>query len=87
MQLMGSTLNRVEMLTPDEKAQLQSAQLKVVEAEKELERVKSTVAGNHKMTQESYMEWSSWYEFNGDFILQHHRSMMQTFVGQMNVVK
>lgn len=75
------SLKRVEQITPEEKVELQKARDAIAKANSEYEAAKAKVAGAHKMTQESYMEWSSWYEFDGDFILQRFSSHQGINVG------
>lgn len=59
-----------EKLTGDEKKELAAAALKVKQANDELAETQAKIAGNHKFGKEGYMEWSRWYEFDGDFIIQ-----------------
>lgn len=63
-------LSAVERLTDSEQKELADARAKVEAAQTELETVQARIAGAHKFGKESYMEWSRWYEFDGDFILQ-----------------
>lgn len=74
----GTTLQRVEALSADEKAELVKAEVAVAKASADLEAVKAKIAVAHKMGRESWMEWSSWYEFDGDFILFRFLSNMGT---------
>lgn len=73
------SLKRVEILTSDEKVELQRAADVVTKAQAELGAAQAKVAAAHKMSRESYMEWSSWYEFDGDFILQRFVSTQSSF--------
>jgi hypothetical protein len=75
------TLKRVEQISADEKAELQKAADAVTKAQADFEAAKSKVATAHKMTRENYMEWSSWYEFDGDFILQRFSFNIVNHVG------
>lgn len=74
------TLRRAEAITPEEKAELQKAQDAITKAQADFETAKAKVAAAHKMTTESYMEWRSWYEFDGDFILQRFWSYQTTHI-------
>jgi exonuclease VII small subunit len=68
------SLQRAEQLTTEEKNQLTAAQAKVDSAVSELENTKRKVADAHHMKSEEYMEWRTWYEFDGDFVLFRFRS-------------
>jgi hypothetical protein len=72
----SQTLRRVEALTSEEKAELAAAEAEVDKANLGLLATQAKIAAAHKMTHESYMEWSSWYDFDGDFILQRFQSNM-----------
>lgn len=74
------TLQRVETITPEEKTELQKAADAVTKAQADFDAAKARVAAAHKMTRESYMEWSSWYEFDGDFILQRFVSLQTSHI-------
>jgi outer membrane lipoprotein-sorting protein len=74
--LNAQTLQRAEKLTDAEKVQRAEARQKVANAQAELETVEAKIAGAHGMGKESWMEWSRWYEFDGEFILQRSSSMM-----------
>ena len=74
------TLKRVETLTDSEKKELADAIAAVNKANQALLDTRYRIAGRHKMSQQSYMEWSSWYEFDGDFILQRFQSNMASSI-------
>jgi len=75
------TLRRAELLTPQEKAELLKVQDAVLKAEEAQRQTKAKIAAAHKMSQESYMEWASWYEFDGDFILSRYESRQTNNIG------
>jgi len=77
-------LKSVEKLTELEKLELVQAKNKFYEAQNNLEKVKNDIAKSHKMLGESYMEWRSWYEINGDYILYYYQSFMDNsfFMGR-----
>lgn len=72
------TLRAAEKLTVAEQAQICAATSKVMTAQQELANVKSSIAAAHKMSAESWMEWSSWYEFDGEYILSRFKNHMPT---------
>ena len=72
------TLISAEKLTSVEQKELFEAQQKIAQANAELSQVQTKIAAAHKMTEQSYMEWSTWYEFDGDYILYRGRSWMQS---------
>ena len=76
----AGTLKNVERITPEEKDDLQKAAAAVAKAQSDFEAAQARVAAAHKMTHESYMEWSSWYEFDGDYILQRFISYQTNHV-------
>ena len=65
----STDLKRVEKLTETEKAILQERIEDVRSAQRALDAVKTIIAKSHKMTPESWMEWRSWTEIDGDYIL------------------
>ena len=62
-------LTKVDTLTQDEKTQLQAAQKAVDVAIQNFKNTQAMVAAIHGMTKQSWMEYSTWYEYNGDYIL------------------
>ena len=74
----SGTLVKAEKLTGKEKVALSDATAKVASAQAELAKIKAQIAVQHQMTQSSWMEYSSWYEFDGDFILQRYQSYMRS---------
>ena len=73
---MAGTLSHVEKLTDTEKKELSSAESKVSDALKNVEDVKAKIAAAHNMHGQEYMEWRSWVEFDGDYILYRYQSYM-----------
>ncbi|OFY39601.1 MAG: hypothetical protein A2Z69_00200 [Bacteroidetes bacterium RBG_13_44_24] len=69
-------LRYVEKLTDQEKQELSEASKKLHEARENLEAIQDKIAKSHKMSNESWMEWGSWYEINGDYILSYYQSFM-----------
>lgn len=74
--ILSGTLVRADRLTADEIKSLADAQAEIDKATTNLRQVQASVALSHKMTGQSWMEWSTWYVFDGDFILQRHQSSM-----------
>ena len=71
-----SELSRVEKLTLKEKAIIVNAEKNIQEIVKLLDEIKKEIAIAHKMKAESWMEWQTWVEFDGDFILLYYKSNM-----------
>jgi len=69
-------LVRAEKLTDTEKADLKTAREEIQKAERELSSIKYNIAKAHDMSEQNWMEWRSWYEFNGDFILQYREQLI-----------
>jgi len=69
-------LVRAEKLTDTEKADLKTAREEVQKAERELSSIRYNIAKAHDMSEQNWMEWRSWYEFNGDFILQYREQLI-----------
>lgn len=63
------TLARVDPLTDSQIHALFEAQNAVFKAQLHLQNVQARIASEHKMTEQNWMEWRSWYEFDGKFIL------------------
>lgn len=78
-----SSLLRAEKVTESEKKQLASAQEKIAKANGELLALQIAIAKAHDMKAESWMEWSTWYEFDGDFILFRHSNHMEGMRGNL----
>lgn len=74
---MAGDLKRVEQLTETEKAILSERIEDVRSAQRALDAVKTTIARSHKMISEDYMEWSSWVEFNGNYIMFFYKCHME----------
>lgn len=74
---MANDLKRVEKLTETEKAILQERIEDVRSAQRALDAVETTIAKSHNMISEEWMEWRSWVEFNGDYILFFRKSHME----------
>jgi hypothetical protein len=72
----SNTLQRVETLTAKEQTDLSSAKAKVAEAQQFLKQTENAIAAAHKMGSQNYMEWSGWYEIDGQFILYRYQSNM-----------
>lgn len=67
---------RAEQLTDAQKKSIRDAEQKVEDANEALQKVKEGVAAEHGMKSERWMEWQSWWEIDGDFIIfRHHNSM------------
>jgi hypothetical protein len=69
-------LRKVEKLTEIEILQLKGAREVAREANDKLRELQDRIARDHKMNSVYYMEWSSWYEINGDFILLYYTNHM-----------
>jgi len=69
-------LVRAEKLTDTEKADLKTAREEIQKAERELSSIRYNIAKAHDMSEQNWMEWRSWYEFNGDFILQYREQRL-----------
>jgi len=69
-------LVRAEKLTDTEKADLKTAREEIQKAERELSSIRYNIAKAHDMSEQNWMEWRSWYEFNGDFILQYREQLI-----------
>jgi hypothetical protein len=80
----NGTLQRAEKMTEAEKSQLAEAQQKVAEAQIALQKVQAQIATQHAMVESHWMgmEYSTWYEFDGDWILQRFQSY-QLPIGQL----
>jgi hypothetical protein len=74
---MAGELRAVEKLTELEILQLKGAREVAREADSKLQKVQDEIAKNHKMRGADWMEWHSWYEINGDFILYYYQSHME----------
>ena len=74
----AGTLVRVEPLTKDQETRLVTAQQAVLDAQQKLVNVQATIAAEHKMNEQNWMEWRSWYEFDGKFILQRYEGSMSS---------
>lgn len=72
----AGTLSRAEKLTDIEIKALDVADKAVKEVQKEADKLKVKIAEAHGMKPQSYMEWRSWVEFDGDYILLHCQSHM-----------
>jgi hypothetical protein len=70
----AGTLQRAEKMTDQEKSSLQAARNKVAEAQAQLAQVEGIIASAHSMNAQSWMEYSTWYEFDGDFILYRYQN-------------
>lgn len=67
----AGTIKKIEKLTEEECRQIQIAEEKILKAQGDLDSVKKDIAKNHNMTEESFMEWSSWFEIQDGYIFQH----------------
>ena len=76
---MSGTLVKVEELTETEMTELAKAEKNVEVALKKLKTVKTKISAAHEMEGESWMEWRSYVEFDGVYILLRHQSFMPTF--------
>lgn len=74
--LFAAELKRVEKLTEDEKTTLFVASKQVVEAQRNLSKVQNDIAKTHNMLGESYTEWRTNYDINGEFILFYYINFM-----------
>ena len=72
------TMTRADKLTADELADIAKSRAAVDKAQADLLATQSKIAASHKMLKESWMEWSAWYEFDGEFIVQRGQSHMAT---------
>ncbi len=77
---MAETLTRAEKMTDSEIAEIRAARSAVKKAEGELESVKQKISLAHQMKAESWMEWSTHVQFDGDYVLFYHTSMMDYIV-------
>ena len=77
---MASELERVDKLSPDEKAMLAVARKEVDEAKLCLENVKDKIAAAHKMSSGSWPEWKRWYVIEGDYIMLRYQSFMSDYL-------
>lgn len=75
-----ATLTKVERITKEESNKLSVAYARVQGEQNALKQLKEQIAEDHGFSQERYMEWSSWYEFNGDYILGYHSYAFQNLV-------
>ncbi len=73
----GEELKAVEKLNEIEILQLKGAKDSVKQAQTKLKKLEDQIAKDHKMRGETYMEWSSWYEIKGEFILFYYQSNME----------
>src|SRR3990167_8333145 len=71
----GDSLARVEKLSSEELNKYRIIQQKVAEAQKELKSIEDAIAKSHNMSSESYMEWSTYYRIDGEYILLLYSSM------------
>jgi hypothetical protein len=78
----GGTLEKVEPLTHEEKNLLYAARQGVTEAKTELRKLEERIARDHKMKEESWMEWRSWFEIDGDYILLRAELLMDRVEGE-----
>lgn len=76
---MSGALIKVEELTKTEMTELAKAEKNVEVALKQLETVKTKISAAHEMEGESWMEWKSWVEFDGIYILLKHQSFHANF--------
>ena len=72
----SGTMIAAEKLTDQEKKMLSEAYAKVSDAAVNLRVTKEKIAAQHSMKEEHWMEWSSWYEFDGDYIVKRYQSHM-----------
>lgn len=70
-------LVQVDKLTEVELYRIRCAQDKVMEANSNLDRIKTEIATEHKMSAELWMEWSSRVEINNGYILMYRDSYME----------
>jgi len=75
---MSGALIKVEELTKTEMTELAKAEKNVEVALKQLETVKTKISAAHEMEGESWMEWRSYVEFDGVYILLRHQSFTPT---------
>lgn len=69
-------LVRVDKLSDKEKQELSVVRKKVIDAQKELEEIQHKIAKSHDMSKQDWMEWRSWYEIDGDYILYYCQYFM-----------
>ncbi len=67
------TLLRVEKLTDIEKENLLAVEEELAKVTKKAAILKATIGDAHNMNTENWLEWRSWVEFDGDFILFRRR--------------
>lgn len=72
-------LIRVEKLTEEEKLQIDVAEARISEAQANLINIKRKIAEDHQMKEESWMEWSSTIDFDGEYILLRKQSHMSSW--------
>ncbi len=75
--LYATDLQRVEQLTESERQELKAAKKAIDAANLAYKNVVDNIAKNHNMKSETWMEWRTWYEINGDFILLYGQSHMR----------
>ena len=74
----GQYVTKVEKLTPAEMKALEVAQAKVSQARAEQEALLLKIAQDHGMKEESWMEWQTYTEISGEYILlRFHNSMIK----------
>jgi len=66
----------VEKLTPEQHRKLTEAGAALTEAQAKYAEVQKQIAAEHGFKKESYMEWRTWYEFDGDFIIKRYQNNM-----------
>lgn len=74
MSMDTGTLKRAEKMTEVEIARLRDARAMVTIATDNVNRVERDIAKAHGMERGRWMEWESWWEIDGDFILSRYRS-------------
>ena len=74
-------LVKVESLTESEVKQLTDAYAAVAEANKKLKQVQASIAQSHNMIEQHWMEGSSWYDFNGGWILYYYQTFHYSNIG------
>ena len=68
------TITKVEKLTPEELKNYKEAQNSLIEARENMNKVSDGIAKSHQMSKETFMEWSCYYEINGEYIIQYRDS-------------
>lgn len=72
----SGTMQKVEKMSPEEIKTLSSARRAEEEAHFKVEALQKKIAASHGMATQSWMEWQTWVEFDGDFIVYRYRSSM-----------